>query len=53
MTENKYAEELIQSRAEIARLKEQMAEMIPTRSKDLSLISIIPKWSGAETAAPL
>jgi hypothetical protein len=53
MNESNYAEELIQSRAEIARLKEQMAAMIPTRSKDLSLISIVPKWSGAETAAPL
>jgi hypothetical protein len=26
---------------------------IPTVLKDLSLISLVPKWSGAETAAPL
>jgi len=26
---------------------------MPTVKKDLSLISFVPKWSGAETAAPL
>jgi hypothetical protein len=26
---------------------------MPTVHKDLSLISLIPKWSGAETATPL
>jgi hypothetical protein len=53
MTENKYRDELAESRAEIARLRERMAAMMPTVHKDLSLISLLPKWSGAEAAAPL
>jgi len=45
--------ELEQSRAEIVRLRERMSTGLPTVHKDLSLISLIPKWSGSESAVPL
>jgi len=45
--------ELEESKAEIARLRDRLAIGMPPIHKDLSLISLIPKWSGAETAAPL
>jgi len=45
--------ELEESKAEIARLRDRLAMGVPPIHKDLSLISLIPKWSGAETAAPL
>ena len=46
-------QELAESKAEILRLKEQMSLGTPTVPKDMSLISLIPKWSGSETAVPL
>ena len=49
----KWREELVEPRAEIARLRERIATIVPTVHKDLSLISLVPKWSGAETATPL
>ena len=52
MVENKLRDELADSRAEIARLKERLASVMPTMHKDLSLISLVPKWSGAETSTP-
>jgi hypothetical protein len=48
-----WREELAESKAEIARLKDRLSMAMPTVHKDLSLISLVPKWSGAETAAPL
>jgi hypothetical protein len=39
--------------AELAILRQHVSTTVPTVLKDLSLISIVPKWSGAETAAPL
>ena len=45
--------ELEKSKAEIARLRDRLAIGMPPIRKDLSLISLIPKCSGAETAAPL
>jgi hypothetical protein len=53
MSEQKLAEDLARSRAEVARLTERLASVTPTVRKDLSLISLVPKWSGAESAAPL
>jgi hypothetical protein len=45
--------ELEESKAEIAQLRDRLLMGTPTVHKDLSLISLIPKWSGAETAIPL
>ena len=46
-------QELAESKAEIQRLTERMSLGTPTVHKDMSLISLIPKWSGSETAVPL
>jgi len=40
-------QELEESKAEIQRLRERMSLGTPTVHKDLSLISLIPKWSGS------
>jgi len=44
---------LVESKAEIARLRKRMSVGMPTVHKDLSLISLVPKWLGLETAVPL
>jgi hypothetical protein len=44
-------QELEQSKLEIQRLRTSLGA--PTVHKDLSLISLIPKWSGKETSLPL
>ena len=53
MADAKLQAELEQSEAEIVRLRERMSMGLPTVHKDLSLISLIPKWSGSESAVPL
>ena len=53
MMENKLPDELAESRLEITRLKERLASVMPTMHKDLSLISLVPKWSGSESSTPL
>ena len=45
--------ELEQSKAEIIRLRERISMGLPTVHKDLSLISLVPKWPGSESAVPL
>jgi len=45
--------ELEKSKAETVRLRERMSMGLPTVHKDLSLISLIPKWSGSESTFPL
>jgi hypothetical protein len=40
-------QELEESKAEIQRLRERMSLGTATVHKDLSLISLIPKWSGS------
>jgi len=45
--------ELAEAKAEVQRLRERVYVGTPTVHKDLSLISLIPKWSGAETGIPL
>jgi len=45
--------ELEESKAEITRLRDHLSMAMPTAHKDLSLISLVPKWSGAESAALL
>jgi hypothetical protein len=53
MVEVRWREDLAESKAEIARLGKHMATVMPTVHEDLSVVSLVPKWSGAETAAPL
>jgi hypothetical protein len=45
--------ELIDAKTEILRLKESLSVGTPTVHKDLSLISLVPKWSGSEAAVSL
>ena len=45
--------ELEESKQEIRRLRERLSLGTPTVHKDLSLVSLVPKWSGAETAVSL
>jgi hypothetical protein len=53
MADAKLQAELEQYNSEIARIRECMSIGLPTVHKDLSLISLIPKWSGSESAVPL
>jgi len=45
--------QLLESKAEITRLREGLSTGTPTVHKDLSLISLVPKWSGCESAVSL
>ena len=53
MTESRLHAELTESKNEIQRLKERLSTAMPTVHKNLSLISLIPKWSGTEAGVPL
>jgi len=45
--------QLLESKAEITRLRERLSTGTPTVHKDLSLISLVPKWTGSESAVSL
>jgi len=45
--------ELSKAQVEIQRLRDQLATTPPTAHKDLSLIPLVPKWSGMESAVSL
>ena len=45
--------ELLEARKEIERLERASTSTTPTVHKDLSLISIIPKWSGSDGTVTL
>jgi len=45
--------ELSEAQVEIQRLRDRLATTPPTAHKDLSLISLVPKWSGSESAISL
>jgi hypothetical protein len=45
--------QLAESKAEVARLRDRLSSGVPTVHKDLSLVSLVPQWSGAESATPL
>ena len=53
MFQEKLLSDLQESRAEIQRLRDRLSIGTPTIHKDLSLISLIPKWSGSESAVLL
>jgi len=52
MSEARLKQELTESKAELDKIREQMSSGTHTVHKDLSLISLVPKWSGAENATP-
>ena len=53
MTDSRAQQELAEAKSEIQRLKERMSLGAPTVHKDLSLISLVPKWSGLDSAVIL
>jgi hypothetical protein len=53
MAQEQLQAELNASKAEIQRLLQRLSVAPPTVHKDLSLISLVPKWSGSETEVPL
>ena len=53
MAEQRLQAELAESKMEIQRLRERLSIAMPTVHKDLSLISLVPKWSGLESGVPL
>ena len=53
MAEVRLRTELEESKAEIQRLNARLSTGVPTLHKELSLISMVPKWSGAESEVPL
>ena len=53
MADAKFQAELSETRNEVQRLKEHMSLGAPTVHKDLSLISLVPKWSGQDSTVTL
>ena len=45
--------ELAETKAELDRLKESLTVATPVVHKDLSLVSLVPKWSGSDSSIPL
>jgi hypothetical protein len=52
MAEVRLRAELEESKAEIQRPKERLSGGPPTVHKDLSSVSLVPKWSGLDSAVP-
>ena len=53
MTDARFQAELSETKSEVQRLKQRMSLGAPTVHKDLSLISLVPKWSGLDSAVTL
>jgi len=53
MADAKFQTELTETRSEVQRLKERMSLGAPTVHKELSLISLVQKWSGLDSAVTL
>jgi hypothetical protein len=53
MSEARLLAELDDTKLELQRLRERMFACTPNAHKDLSLISLVQKWSGSESTAPL
>ena len=45
--------ELLEAKAEVHRLRKRMSLGVPTAHKDLSLVALMPKWSGQESSVSL
>jgi hypothetical protein len=53
MQEPSLQAQLAESKAEVARLRDRLFVGVPTVHKDLSLVSLVPRWTGTESASPL
>lgn len=53
MAEARLQMELAETKAELQRLRDRVSVGAPAVHKDLSLISLVPKWSGSESGLPL
>ena len=53
MADARLQAELVETKAELQRFRERVSAGTPTVHKDLSLISLVPKWSGLENGIPL
>ena len=53
MAEVRLQMELAEKKAELQRLRERVSVGAPAVHNDLSLISLVPKWSGSETGISL
>jgi hypothetical protein len=45
--------ELAETKMELQRLRESISPGTPTLNKDLSLVTLIPKWSGSDSSVTL
>jgi len=53
MSEARLLAKLAEAKTEVQRLRECMSIGTPTVHKDLSLITLVPKWSGSNSAVPV
>ena len=53
MAEARLLAELADAKAELQRLKDRVPVGTPTVHKDLSLITLVPKWTGTDAAVTL
>jgi hypothetical protein len=53
MAEEKLRAELEKSKEEIQRLKGRLSGGTPSVRKDLSLVALVPKWSGLDSGVPI
>jgi hypothetical protein len=53
MQEPSLQAQLADSKAEVARLRDRLSLGVPTLHKDLSLVSLVPRWTGTESGNPL
>jgi len=53
MDEERLKAELLETRNELQRLRNSISVDQPNLHTDLSMIALIPKWSGTESSVPL
>ena len=53
MDSAKLQAKLAETKAELERLKESLTIATPVVHKDLSLVSLVPEWSGSDASIPL
>jgi hypothetical protein len=53
MAEGRWQAELLETKNEIQRLRESIGLGTPTLHKDLSLVTLVPKWSGSDSTVTL
>jgi hypothetical protein len=53
MAEERWQAELLETKNELQKLRESIALGTPTLHKDLSLVTLVPKWSGSDSIVTL